>query len=458
MKTYRLSGTRFVLFLPILFLVLLGGCKTLEQQSATANYEDYRNQTEKATFNVSFNYDDAVVVDDSYVATQYYEGTAKTGRVEVTFQAGMKEQAGELAMEMAQYIAEVEKHIGRTLETPVRAYLLRRDHMPGSITGGFAPTHEAFQFPLFSAEGKEDFETIRSSNPFYPYMFIHELTKLSLVDPARPPLILPDQKTGPMLKTTYPTRWFREGLANYAEFLVYEKMRERVADGENYEPLSTFESEHVYQQPLSALAKVGPALFSWDKSDDSTQDRAYYNAAMGLFILLEHRFGEGSVRKVMGALEQQSYVDGQVIINTINKTLDTDIEQVVQDFDLMTAGTQASPLTPATAKNFGLAVQQGLYVNALAETGAAHAAGLRQGDVIIGINRRTITNHLDYELAMLEAQEHGNLYFTVDRLGERQTLGAKFKPPFTAPSGRPGNGGPVSGVISGNILGFSDGE
>jgi hypothetical protein len=121
MKTYLTYGMGPALSLLAVSLLVLSGCETLEQQSATATYEDYRNQTEKATFNVVFNYDDAVVVDDSYVATQYYEGTAKVGRVEVTFQAGLKEQAGELAMEMEEYIAEVEAHFGRALETPVRA-------------------------------------------------------------------------------------------------------------------------------------------------------------------------------------------------------------------------------------------------------------------------------------------------------------------------------------------------
>jgi hypothetical protein len=445
-----------LLSVPAISLILLGGCETLEQQSTTETYEDYRNQTEKTSFNVTFNYDDTVVVDDSYVATQYYEGTAKVGRVEVAFQAGLNEQAGELAMEMEEHIAHVEQRFGRALETPVRAYLLRRDHMPGSVTGGFAPTNAAFQFPLFAVEGEENFETIRSGNPFYPYMFIHELTKLSLVDPARPPLILADQKTGPMMKTSYLTRWFREGLANYAELLIYEKMRERNAT-EGGSPLSSFESNHVYQQPLSALAKVGPTLFEWEQFNDSTHDRDYYNAAMGLFVLLEHRFGEDAVRKVMDVLEKQYFVDGQVIISAINESLDTNIEEIIQGFDLMTAGAQASPLSPATAKNFGLAVEEGLYVNGVTESGAARAAGVRQGDVIVRINRRAVSNNLDYELAMLDAQDHGNLYFTVNRLGEQHTLGVKFNMPGTASgvgSGISGGGG----VISGDVLGFSSDE
>jgi len=456
MKTYLPRGAGGLLPAAVVLSALLPGCETLVQQSATGTYEDYRNQTEVAPFNVTFNYDDTVVVDDSYVATQYYEGTVKVGRAEVTFQAGLQEQAGEMAMEMEQYIALVEQHFGRALETPVRAYLLRRDAMPGTVTGGFAPTNQAFQFPLFTVEGAEDFETIRSSNPFYPYMFIHELTKLSLVDPARPPLILPDQKAGPMMRTHYLTRWFREGLANYAEFLVYEKMRERAAEGEGHTALSPYESNHVFQQPLSALATVGPDIFTWREFSDKTHDRDYFNAAMGLFILLEKRFGDGAIRKVMDTLSEQYYVDGQVIIDAINTTLNTDIEHVVRHFDLMTAGAQSSPLTPATARNFGLAVDRGLYVNALTETGAARAAGVQRGDVIIGINRRAVANNLDYELAMLEAQGHGNLYFAVDRLGERHTLGVKVNVPGAAPQG--GMSGGAGGVVSGDVLGFSGEE
>lgn len=452
----KVPSALLILTVPLLLI----GCETMQQQSATENYDEARNQTEKTSFNVTFNYDDSLVVDDSFVATQYYEGTAKVGRVEVTFQAGLNEQAGELAMEMEQHIAHVERHFGRALETPVRAYLLRRDTMPGTVTGGFAPTNSVFQFPLFTVEGDEDFETIRAGNPFYPYMFIHELTKLSLVDPARPPLILADQKTSPLTKTNYLTRWFREGLANYAELLVYEKLRERVGEGEEDVALSSFESNHVFQQPLSALATVGPELFNWSQFDDPSLDRDYLNAAMGLFILLEHRFGEGAIRKVMDTLEEQYYVDGQVIINAVNTTLNTDVQQLVHGFDLMTAGTQASPLTPATAKNFGLAVEQGLYVNALTETGAARAAGVQRGDVIIGVNRRNVTNNLDYELALLDAQEHGNLYFTVDRLGERHTLGVKVNVPTITETGALGGVGGIGGggVISGNVMGFSSTE
>jgi len=436
-------------------LAVLTGCETVQDKTALETYDTYRNEAGKAAFNVNFNYNDAVVVDNAFVAGQYYEGTAKVGRAEVAFQAGLKEPAGELAMEMEQYIAHVEQALGRELQVPVRAYLLRRDRMPGTIGGGFQRTSDVYQFPMFVANEDESFETIRSTNPFYPYMFIHELAKLSLVDPARPPLILADQKSNPLVKIRYNTRWFREGLANYAEYLIYEKIRERAGAEHGDTSLTTFEMTHVYQEPLTSLAKLGPELFNWDAFNATANNPDYFNAAMGLFILVEDQFGEGAVRSIMDELEKENYVDGQVIEDTFSRTLGKDIRALVQDFALPVAGAELSALTPATAKNYGLQVPQGLYVNSVTDAGLANAAGVQRGDVIVGINRRSITNNLDHELAMLEAKRHGNVYFTVDRMGERMTLGAQFSVPGAPAHGQSGVG---AGLVTGDVLGFSGGE
>lgn len=437
------------------FAALLAGCETMQEKTALETYDTYRNETGKPEFNVRFDYSDGVVVDNAFVASQYYEGTAKLGRAEVAFQAGLKAQAGALAMEMEAYITHVEQALGRELQVPVRAYLLRRDRMPGNIGGGFARTSEVYQFPMFVANEEESFETIRSTNPFYPYMFIHELTKLSLVDPARPPLVLADQKSNPLLKIRYHTRWFREGLANYAEFLIHEQIRERVDESAGDEAMSAFETNHVYQEPLSSLARLGPELFNWDAFSATAENPDYHNASLGLFILVEHQFGEGSIRAVMDELEKQYYVDGQVLEDTFNQVLGTDIRELVNGFAVPVAGAETSALTPATAKNYGLKAPRGLYVNGVTETGLAKAAGVQRGDVIVGINRRTITNNLDHEMAMLEAKGHGNVYFTVDRMGETMTLGTRFNVP-----GAPGQGptGVGAGLVTGDVLGFSGAE
>lgn len=441
-------------------VLALAGCEAVQQKTPLATYTTYQEEGGKPSFDVRFNYRDAVVVDNSHVAQQYYEGTAKVGRAEVAFQAGLKEQAGELAMEMEQYIAHVEQHLGRELQVPVRAYLLRRDRMPGEITGGFQPSTEVYQFPMFVADQDESFETIRSTNPFYPYMFVHELAKLSFVDPARPPLVLDGPKSNPLVKASHQTRWFREGLANYAEFLVYEKMRERTGPDGGSVNLSTFENNHVYQQPLSALARVGEELFNWDASGDQANNPDYHNAAMGLFILVEDRFGEGAVRTIIDELEKVEFVDGQVLEETFNRTLGASIRELAAGFDARDTGAEATALTPATAKNYGLKAPQGLYVNNVAEASLAKTAGVQRGDVIVQLNRTPIANNLDYELAMLEAERHGNVYFMLDRQGEKLTVGAQFEvpgaPAATLGTGGDGAAGAGGGLVTGDVLGFGE--
>src|SRR5690606_6949257 len=93
----------------IALAAFLGGCETMQEKTALQTYDSYRNEDGRPAFDVRFNYGDSLVVDNRHVATQYYEGTAKFGRAEVAFQAGLKEQAGALAMEMEQYIAHVEQ-------------------------------------------------------------------------------------------------------------------------------------------------------------------------------------------------------------------------------------------------------------------------------------------------------------------------------------------------------------
>ena len=443
----------------IALVSLLSGCETMPGNTPLETHTTYQEEGGKPAFDVRFNYSDAVQVDNSHVAGQYYEGTAKVGRAEVAFQAGLKEQAGELAMEMEQYIAHVEQNLGRELQVPVRAYLLRRDRMPGEITGAFQRTSEVYQFPMFVADEEESFETIRSTNPFYPYMFVHELTKLSLVDPARPPLILDAQKSNPLVKSGPPARWFREGLANYAEFLVYEKIRKRASAEGSSPVLSTFENNHVYQQPLTALAKVGADLFAWETTGDQASNSDYFNAAMGLFILVEDRYGDGAIRTVIDELEKLDFVDGQVLEETFNKALGSDIRLLVDTFNLQDTGTEATALTPATAKNYGLKAPQGLYVNNVTEASLAKTAGVQRGDVIVQLNRTIVANNLDYELAMLEAQRHGNVYFTIDRMGERLTVGAQFEVPGATATGLPGgtgSGGVGGGLVTGDVLGFGE--
>ena len=281
----------------------LSGCETLPAPGAQAAYEAYRNEGVRPAFNVGFNYNDGLVVDNAFVASQYMR-ERPGGPGGGAFQAGLKEQAGRSPWRSSSTLRMSSRRSGATIRCRCARISSGAIVCRGRLQG-VSKTSEVFQFPC-SRWTEESFETIRSTNPFYPYMFVHELTKLSLVDPARPPLVLADQRSNPLVKIEYNTRWFREGLANYAEYLVYERLRARAeAEGDPL-ALSPFESSHVYQKPLSALAALGPAVLDWPAFGETARDPDYFNASLGLFLLVEDQFGEGAVRRVLDELETVS--------------------------------------------------------------------------------------------------------------------------------------------------------
>ena len=49
--------------------------------------------------------------------------------------------------------------------------------------------------------------------------------------------------------------------------------------------------------PFSALAEVGPRLVRWDQFSTGNQQRRY-EAALGVFLLIEHRHGRGAIRRI----------------------------------------------------------------------------------------------------------------------------------------------------------------
>ena len=95
----------------------------------------------------------------------------------------------------------------------------------------------------------------------------------------------------------------------------------------------------------------------------------------------------------------------------------------------------------------------------MTDASLAKTAGVQRGDVIVQLNRTIVANNLDYELAMLEAQRHGNVYFTIDRMGEQITVGAQFEVPGATTPGLPGgtgSGGVGGGLVTGDVLGFGE--
>ena len=87
-------------------------------------------------------------------------------------------------------------------------------------------------------------------------------------------------------------------------------------------------------------------------------------------------------------------------------------------------GVSSLTVTPALARQQGLAVTSGALVTRVTEGSAADAAGIEEGDVVVSIAGRAVTGSADVQ-ALVRAQRPGETVdVVVDRGGEERTLAA----------------------------------
>ena len=88
-------------------------------------------------------------------------------------------------------------------------------------------------------------------------------------------------------------------------------------------------------------------------------------------------------------------------------------------------GLTVSEINPATAKKLSLKQEKGVVVTAVKPGSPADEAGLRQGDVILEINRTPVTTLAAYNEALGKAEEGRNALFLVQRGEMRRFFVAK---------------------------------
>jgi hypothetical protein len=344
-----------------------------------------------------------------------FEGSRNAGDTVVRYQRGLGEQAQRIADKTAALLEAVHQQTGMTLTTRSTIYLLRFDQQPQGFTINLTADPNEFLLPLFVQAGQESCEDIVAQSRSYPYLLVHELVETSLVNRARGS-VLPDLAWGmPAVKmhiNNY-TRWFRDGFANYAGYIAYALVaREIPGEKRLYR-----QEALVHTEPFSCLAQVGAKLFSWPQSSKPEMERAYYNAALGLFLLLVDTFGEQAFRDVIQEVTQRRALNGRDLIEITNRILHTDVRRLAGEFEFPRVGAEVELMTPALALNKGVEPHAGLLVSSVQRTGIAKRAGLREKDVIIAVGDTPVANHLDFELGLFKVRKARNVPLTVQRVG-----------------------------------------
>ncbi len=343
-----------------------------------------------------------------------FEGSRNAGDTVVRYQRGLGDAAQCLADKTAALLEVVQRRTGVVLATHSTIYLLRLDHQPQDFTVRLTSDPNEFLLPVFVPADRESCEDIVAQSPSYPYLLVHELVETSLVGNTAA-AVLPDLAWGTpyaRLHLNNYTRWFREGLANYAGFIAYETTAAEVPSAKRLcqqEPL-------IHTEPFSSLAQAGERLFAWPQSSKMELERTYYNAALGLFLLIVDTSGEQAIRDIMSDIARRRSVNGRDLIEITNRVLHADVRRLAADFEFPQTGADLEQMTPALARNKGVSPHVGLFVHSVATGGLAQRAGLKEKDVIIAIGGRPVATRLDFELGLFHSRKSETVPLVVQRM------------------------------------------
>jgi hypothetical protein len=398
-----------LVILPMLVL----GCRTINKGVTEAVLE--RGKADK--WRIHYGSHSYYSLTDETMKQVEFAGSVERGTTTVQYQRRLENQAQCIAEITADLLAEVEARTGVAISTRSTIQLLRFDDAPENFNINLTVEPNEFPLPLFVRAGEETCAGILAQNQSYPYLLVHELVETSVATGRDRGQVLPDLSWGPFGLRAHInnyTRWFRDGLANYAGFVAYEILAEDPRFAERAEARDAV----LHTRPFSALARVGTKLFSWPQWSHTRQERDYYNAALGLFLLLRDRFGEQAIRDIVAQVDTRDTVDGRDLEHIAEDVLGVELKELAGTFEFPELGVELEPVTPALALNHGVAVEAGLFVRSVAEAGAAQRAGLQPGDVITAFDARPTADELDLELALFAAREGPAATLAVRREGD----------------------------------------
>ncbi len=422
--------SRALLAVAVAGTAFAAGCRTINKGISEAVLDHKEPEQWEVHYGSRVHY----LLNDTTIKEVDFEGSLIAGDTMIRYQRGLADQAQCIADKTNELLGKVRQRTGVAISTHSTMYMLRFDDQPQDFDVMFNVEPNELPLPMFVQVGSESCEDILVQNRGYPYMIVHEIVETSLAAGRNKGVVLPDPSWGllgvAMHMNNY-TRWFREGLANYAGYVAYEAICEEIPSSRRLRHRQML----LHTNPFSSLAAVGDKLFSWVQSSRTVQERMYYNAALGLFLLVADTYGERAIRDIVNEIGTRRMVDGRDLRQIFNRVLGVDIRQMARDFRFPEVGVELERLTPAEALNNGIDIQEGLFIRSLEKDGPAARARLQEKDVITAAGGVAMANELDFELALFRARKQPSVALTVQRR-EAGTLTIELPLQKPEPSGK----------------------
>lgn len=390
----------------LLLMVFFSGCAPLRRHVTKTTYQ--RSEPYSA---IRFEAARQIDIDAEQFAKLQLADELQIGRVRVRSHPQLQKQARCIAEHLDRLLTYIEDVSNlRIIYDTVTVYLMRFDNQPENFRVEAPLGRDDFPVVLFTAPGQSCHEIV-SSNIIFPYAVIHEITELSMTDGQDVIALLDVSWNWLLFRTTVAnhTRWFRDGLANYLGYLAHRYTYEQLPAG----PCWVASATAVHQHPFTSLARVRTDVLRWTRTDQQQLTADYYNAALGIFLLIEHKYGSQAIADIVEAAYELDYPDGKALAGVINRVIDDDLVKMIEDFRFPYTGLKLQSLSPASAMNHGYGRHSGLLVSGVAPDSAASAAGIAKNSVITRVNGREVATILQFQQQLLAAGDDRAVTLTI---------------------------------------------
>ena len=211
---------------------LLAGCRTINRRVTEA----VLHRGEAKQWHVHYGSAQHYKLGNEGLERIEFEGSVGDEHISVRYQRGLQAQAQDFTDRTADLLEQVEQRIGAPITTHSTIHLLRFNETPQNYNIRLTVEPNEFPWLLFVRAGDESYPAILAQNPTYPYLFVHELVETSLVCSRTEGRLLPDLGWGALglrVHLNNYTRWFREGLANYAGYVAHGIVSDELAPSES---------------------------------------------------------------------------------------------------------------------------------------------------------------------------------------------------------------------------------
>ncbi len=413
------------------FLLAEFGCQAIRRYETQWIYENHS----PSSVSVNFHSETPVLsINDESLGKIPFVARCRCSDVTVTYQEGMRPLALTFANNVSRLLKEVQHEIGLRIIFNLEIYLVYGVSSFQGLDVQLNADSRSLRFVMMVPAADPTMNGLLLANAgYYPYGFVHELVEGSLglrsLSDRPVPLDFTVRYLGLNFSIHNHTRWFREGLANYAGLFASRKMSEQVTpQSRTFDPILRYRYDFskAHDEPFTNLAIIRERLFDWvnspEKKNTGEYDEQCYHASLGVFLYLEHRFGEGSVKRIVQNLKGNGCLDGEQLIEVVNNTLRTDLRTLVRDFQFPEDGLKLTMIIPHHCPGLPPSEWQGILVDEVKPDSPAAAWGVQKGDIINSMQGQPVRNTLDYEIAKMDLVEKGRGTMRVVRKEEIHEL------------------------------------